>query len=403
MYSRLIGHSNSRRFPTGVDTVRLLLPFKVNGSLPNFRVKQTVQAGNVLYIDSGELIVGRASLWQDGNRNLRVRIARARIVAGPVMCWLEFNPARLLRGSNAQAVDQTELEEALRRAEEELRAQGLLVNFQSSKISRIDITRDIHLPRPVDHYWPLLHRIDTPYNSLGRNWETGMWRGGKGLQLCLYDKNAEMQQRSDGTARYESELPGPNTMRIEWRLRNTHAVRYHLKTNAMSEFMPRFSMLTDKMDTFLSKSLFQERLPTCTHIPAVRTYVGRLNEWTALFESVGADKKHVKQLLAIHAYDHMIDQIGWEAADGLLRTSFAEAASSLTTLRRDLRSWRLLYLRSPHGVPYAQLYIELHRAVFAQWSHDDDFVGAALPFIPLKDMPGPPDQKPPSKRGRRRK
>lgn len=155
----------------------------------------------------------------------------------------------------------------------------------------------------------------------------------------------EMRQRSNGTARYESELPGPNTLRIEWRLRNTHAIKYHLKTNAMSEFIPRFSTLSDKMDQFLGKSLFQERLPDCTHIAEVGAYTARLDEWTALFESVGADKKHVKQLLAIHAYDHMINQIGWEAADGLLRKNFAEAASSLTSLRRDLRRWRLLYLR----------------------------------------------------------
>ena len=99
----------------------------------------------------------------------------------------------------------------------------------------------------------------------------------------------------------------------------------------------------------------------------------------------------------------MIDEIEWPSADGILRRNFASSASALSKLRRDLRLWRLLYLRSPQGIPYAQLYIELHRAVFAQRSHGDDVVGAALPVIPLKNVSPRPAAKPPSKRTRRTK
>lgn len=264
-----------------------------------------------------------------------------------------------------------------------MQAQGLLADFAGGKISHIEIARDIHVPREAERYWPLLHRLDTPYNTLGCNYENGLTRGNKSVQLCLYGKNNQVRQ-AGGSA---SGLPGPNTIRIEWRLRNTHSVSYHLGSHSLSRFIARFSMLSDKMDRFLGKSLFQDPLPLYAHIAELDAPVTPLDEWTALLDSVGADKKHVKQLLAVHAYDRMIDEIGWEIADKLLGTNFAEAASSLSTLRRDLHPWRLLYLRSRHGIPYAQLYVEMHRAAFAQWSHDDDFVRAALPFIPLKDVP----------------
>jgi hypothetical protein len=367
-------------------------------------VRKFVEPISLLYLNNGEPVVGVVSLWQDTDRNLRVRIARAGIIRGPVLCWLEFNPARLLRGSNARVVDDAELQSALSKADQRLRIEGLDADFQNCKISRIDITRDIHLPRDTDYYWPLLHRLDTPYNTLGRNYPNGMWRGGKGLQLCLYGKNKEMRQASGGAAD-ESQLPGPNTMRIEWRLRNTQSIRYHLGSNTLSHFMSRFSTpwVSDKMDKFLDASLFQEPLPTCTHIAGVRPPTSPLEEWMALFAFVGANKKHVKQLFTIHAYDQMIDEIDWPCADAILRDNFASAPSSLTGLRRDLRLWRLLYLRSPHGIPYAQLYIELHRAVFAQRSHDDDVVGAVLPLISLKDASRRPATKPPSKRPRRKK
>ena len=404
MRSRRTDRKQSYRFPTGVDTIRLLLPFKVIGSLPNFRVRQSIQAGSLLYLNNGWPVMGVFSLWHDQDRNLRVRIARGGLTRGRVMCWLEFNPARLLRGSNARPVNDAELQIALNQAEQRLRAEGLEADFENCKISRIDITRDIHLPRAPDFYWPLLHRLDTPYNNLGQNYPNGMFRGGKSLLLCLYGKNKQMQEASGGTAD-ESQLPGPNTMRIEWRLRNTQSVRYHLGSNALSLFRSRFTThwVSEKMDKFLQGSLFQEPLPTCTHIAEVSAPTTPLEEWKALFESLGADRKHVKQLLTVHAYDHMVDDIEWHIADRILRHNFASAPSALTSLRHELRLWRLLYLRSPHGIPYAQLYIEFHRAVFAHPSHGDDVVGSALPLIPLKDTARRSATKPPSKRPRRKK
>lgn len=81
----------------------------------------------------------------------------------------------------------------------------------------------------------------------------------------------------------------------------------------------------------------------------------------------------------------MIDEIGWEPADAFLWASFNAHgdASALGRLRDDLRRWRLLYRRSLHGIPYAQLYIELHRATMAQFGEGDDVVGAPLPLCPL--------------------
>lgn len=393
--------STPHRFPTGVDAIRLVVHFQVRGRLTGFRVIEDRQFINGLdintwlYFNEGQPVRGVASLWRD--EFLQVRIARGGSEKGQgrVLCWLSFNPARLLHGTNARPVNAQELQRALQEAERRLLKQGLIVDLRFARLSRIEIARDIAVPRPIQRYLTLLHRLDTSHNTRGRNFKDGLWRGNKSVTLALYDKQREMMvafQKAHRRRRAPSasEVPGldwlsgPQTMRLEWRLRNTEAVRRHLKMRSVQELLARFAELSGLLDHYLTTALFADPLPAHTRVPELSAPATPRQDSTDLLYGVQGEEGRLKELLAIVGYDHMIDQLGWRGAHKLAKEAFTAHAkpSALTRSRQKLRSWRLTYLRSHRGVPYAQLYVELHRATFARQVDDDDAIGAPLPLLP---------------------
>lgn len=372
------------RFPTSLDRLRLFMPFEVAPHLPNFHVftaadfpflSAALRRRDVrLYQEYGQNVYGIFSHWRDNY--LRVRIALPFSRSGKVLCWLTFNPSRLLYGTNTHPLSALDLERALEEARVRLKQQGLHVDIKAAGLSQVDVCRDVALPRSTEHYWSLLHHMDTAYNSRSRNFESGMWRGSKSVKLCLYDKQKEVTFRAAlfGDAQKSRQfLPGIHTLRLEWRLLDAQAVKRHLAMGTAQELLENYETLPDHLSRYLKKTLMREPPPATMALPVRSSRLLLREEWKELLQVLGGQESHVKNLLAIYGYERLAREVGWEAADRLLwgAAVTSQAKPSLTKMRRHLRQWRLLYLRSPQGIPYAQLYVELYRATFALKTDDD--------------------------------
>lgn len=58
-----------------------------------------------------------------------------------------------------------------------LRDLGLDVDWREGQVSRVDVHRDVALPRPFHFYLPTLHLVEPRYGKLWQNYPTGVLRG----------------------------------------------------------------------------------------------------------------------------------------------------------------------------------------------------------------------------------
>jgi len=398
--------SPERRFPTSIDKIRLFCPFKVADRFDDFMLytefeiyPRNNQGDIVLFQHRGEDIRGVFALWRDGH--LRVRIGTPFPRGKDVFCWLTFNPSQVLHGVNTRPVTKREFRDVLHQVQQRLKARGLLLDLYKARLSQLDLCRDISLPRPVSSYWPLLHRTDTANNARPRNFRTGLWRGNKSTRWCFYDKEQEVRAKSrrrgvNPEVALEF-LPGSHTMRLERRLRDAATVKREAKTETIQQLLHSYNSLSGLLDQRLLRGVFREPEPTSSALDTTwlsSSEPGEAERWEVMLRSAAVQEAHLKNLLAIQGYEHLIKTMDWLGADALLWAEFTskDQAPMLSKMRKKFRQWRLTYGISRQGVPYAQFYAELYRATFAPQTDDveeqDRLIAALLPFKPLPIIRG---------------
>lgn len=397
-------------FPTSIDKLRIFCSYEVKNELPNFRIltqrdllrppftriRRYNRYDTTLFsfdklvriTDYGPIYKTYAcravlAYWHD--QDLRVRISQAYKGRGPVRCWITFNPAKMIHGHNTVPLTVEELSRALAIAERRLREQGLVVSLLEAKISQIDLYRDVNLPRSVQSYWPLLHRLDTSHSKpkrskvkvvRNRNFETGLWRGNESDVFCLYDKNQERQSKihsveNDEVIQREIALH-PNRLRLEWRLLDSQAVDYHFGFKTLEALIADYSTLPQRLDYALKKNLLREPVPVVEvgdDKSNFETTENRAQMLKQLLERTPTDESSYKKMLTVYGYDHLLDELGFEAVTSIIAKRFSEdkKAAARSKLNKSLREGRLKYLLSSEGIPYSQLYAEIHGAVFGDF------------------------------------
>lgn len=364
---------------TGIDRITLMSSFKIVGRLLDFKVHRADKTtadrprqDRFLYTDDSGVVRGVSCTWNDGE--VGARICAPSAGAPGVDCFVWFTPNRLLRGSNAHPANRMELDLAFAEVERRLREQNLIVDIRSAKVTRVEITRNIHLPRSVDRYWPLLHRLIMPYDKRGRNFKNGLWRGSSEVRLCIYGKRTQMEatmgrQAVEAMERRWRYLPGPplpdeRTIRLEWRLLRAKKIRDDLDVHQASDLITKFETFPDRFDKYMAGQIFRQPRPRSTLLRETTGTNSLAAEW---YEVMGATRGQVgpmKEAVAIYGYDQLMDTLGWDWMNFIYRSTFTNfgVESNLWPHEDKMRQLRLKYLRSIHGIPYAQLYVELHRA-----------------------------------------
>lgn len=391
----------NHRFPTSIDKIRLFCPFKVTNEfddymiykagelpLPNSNQRQRQQQDVFLFQHRGEERIGVSATWR--NRYLRVRISTTYAGGRDVFCWSTFNPARLLYGVNTRPITMPELAESLHLAQSQLEQGGLLIDIWNAKLSLIEYYRDVALPRPVSVYWHLFHRMDAANNTYkcARNYPTGMRRGNDSAVWCLYDKKVEVHfsTRLMDVAHALQFLSGPNVIRIERRLRNAAVVKRLAHVETVGQLLHSYHTLPGLLDVQLLKGIFREPEPTSSalHKNLSSVPTSPHERWEVMLLASGVKSLHLKNLLVIQGYDHMIEQLSWRVADKELAHSIKQdPGTTASKVRKELRRHRLMYALSEVDISYAQLYAEVYRATFALEGEKDGAIAALLPFEPL--------------------
>lgn len=251
---------------TGIDTLKLFFPVRPLRR-PDFHVLQRQQ----MRADMGEGV-----LWRDPEEGFafgamavcRAGAMRFRIapVGGDIKLRAFFSAPAVAYGHNSRTITRDDLRAVLEEMQETLRERGMDVNWREGQVSRMDIHRDVALPRPFHYYLPALQLIEPRYGRLWQNYPTGVLRGASTrLVYSLYDKRAQCHAKKTPLPPNTDGFPG--WLRCEARLQTAAAVREGLGISSAGELLERFEELPAWLDERIKGELLGEEVPDYTGYP----------------------------------------------------------------------------------------------------------------------------------------
>lgn len=354
--------SNALNGATGIDTLKLFYPLRLRRR-PSFTILQRSQV-------SGP-DVGEGYLWRDPQGQLAygaLAVRRAgpfRFRIGPVGTEIKlrafFSAPAVAYGTNARAITQSDLQGVLEYMQAVLCELGLDIDWEEGQVSRVDIHRDVALPRPFHFYLAALQLIEPRYGRIYQNYPTGMLRGAATrLVYNLYDKRVQCQKR--GIALPAETYRYPAWMRCEARLPTAAATRDSLGVSTAAELVQRFEELSPWLDERVRKDLLSEEVPDYIGCPLDPTPTFTPDNeiwWRAQLSGPSEDFKDRMAFLALRlAYTTVGPQRFWELA----RQECYGDNLPVSKLRSQSRQTALGSL-SDEMVPLAQLYEELRTAL----------------------------------------
>jgi hypothetical protein len=351
---------------TGVDTVRLFYPFQLLGA-PDFWVLNSHSSSRRNW--------GSAALWQNADgvwtrgvmavrqaNGFRFRIAPTR-PGGEARLRVFFSAPRVYYGDNSHAIKEESLRVVFELMEETLRSLNVAINWREGQISRLDICRDVLLPRPFHYYLPALYLIEPRYGRLWQNYPTGVVRGtATKTTYSLYDKQAERHVKQITV----HPIPVANAwLRCECRLPTAAAVRDHLHMGTVAELVEEFDTLSSWFDDRVTEDLFPSALPDYVAFPPweMPTYSHEDEVWwrTQLM-SDGHELRDKLAYLGLRlAFESLGPQRFWELA----KQECSHDHSHFSKFRRLCRDVAL-HSFSDQLLPVAQLYDELRSALLTK-------------------------------------
>jgi len=251
---------------TGIDTLKLFFPMRLLRR-PDFHVLQRQQVRQ----DMGEGV-----LWRDPEEGFAfgsMAVCRAgamRFRIAPVGCDIKlrafFSAPAVAYGHNSRTITCDDLRAVLEKMQETLRERGVEVDWREGQVSRVDVHRDVPLPRPFGYYLPALHLIEPRYGRIWQNYSTGVLRGANtSLVYSLYDKRAQCRQKQTAPPPDTDGFPG--WLRCEARLQTAAAVRASLGIGNAEELLERFEELPAWLDERIERDLLGEEVPDYTGYP----------------------------------------------------------------------------------------------------------------------------------------
>ena len=355
-------HSKVRLGATGVDTLKLFFPLRLNRR-PDFHILQRNQTRG--------RDVGEGYLWRDPKGKLAYgsiavrRSGEFRFRIGPVGTEIKlrafFSASTSTFGDNTCAVTQAELQSALERMESTLYDLGLDVDWREGQVSRVDVHRDVSLPRPFHYYLAALQIIEPRYGRIFQNFPTGVLRGAATrLVYNLYDKRAQCRHRAISPPPETSSYPA--WLRCEARLPTASAVRSALSIGTAGELVETFDQLPNWLSERINQDLLNEEVPDYTGMPNWTTPTFTPDDetwWQAQIMGEGEEFQDRLALLGLRlAYATIGPERFWEMAK---QEDWSQSLQP-TKHRKHLRQIAMKSF-SDEMIPVAQLYRELRTAL----------------------------------------
>lgn len=354
--------SEVRLGATGIDTLKLFFPLRLNRR-PDFHILQRNQTRG--------RDVGEGYLWRDPTGKLaygsiavrRSREFRFRI--GPVGTEIKlrafFSASTATFGDNTCAITKEELQSVLERMESTLYDLGLDVDWREGQVSRVDVHRDVSLPRPFHYYLTALQIIEPRYGRIFQNFPTGVLRGAATrLVFNLYDKRAQCRHRAISPPPETSSYPA--WLRCEARLPTASAVRSALSIGTAGELVKAFDQLPNWLSDRIDQDLLNEEVPDYIGMPnmAIPTFTPEDEMWWQA-QLIG-EAEDLRDRLALIALRLASSTIGPQRFWELAKQEDISQSLQTTKHRKHLRQVAMKSL-SDEMIPVAQLYRELRRAL----------------------------------------
>lgn len=378
-------HDAPERRPvlTGVDTVRLYMPFSIIGGTelrfrrpPAHKTQKAKYYNRVLWKqDDGKPIRGLMATWRDDD--IKVRIAGYN--SQPVYCWVTASLPKVIYGHNARVLNKREYQNALAAVEERLYEIGVQVDIESAKLSRLDICRDSELARPSSVYMALLEIGHFNYQRRRLNYASGIVRGNNSTQLGIYDKEIELRNQSKRRA---CEI-APHTVRIEMRLMNSRAVKRSFDLERAVDLYHLYDELADWLDQRIEREFFgnyQKVLDKTKNIGTKATAMETMHQSAKIKASASAlllsDLCNAKA--AARDCERVVAQFGIrslsasperEALYEELKLHLpAKKYSAIVRRLDEQRLYALLQENHEEGVPFQTLYQEIRECCLARFT-----------------------------------
>ena len=166
--------------------------------------------------------------------------------------WVQFSVPKFYSGNNFYPLDSSENTQVLPALEKSLRSQGIGVNVNALRVSRVDSFRNVFSNEDFHAYAPIFKFLRAKRQQQRDYGTTFLWHNTQ-REICAYDKLRELEARGV-TANY------PKTIRFEARLKNAKSVTRALKIKTAGALFNNLNVVSEHYTKVL-EGLFNYQVP----------------------------------------------------------------------------------------------------------------------------------------------
>lgn len=236
----------------GIDKIRLTTrEFRVNDARGlNLKGSQTVigqeSEPRLLFVDgTGRKVHGAGVFCNNDLYNLDISEKGLKI---------EFNPSKPYH-PYILCADTDTLYSRLKTVTEDIKDRhGIIADWEGSKVSRLDVSRNVETKDPIGYYGDVFGMVGMPRTKRQATYPDGHSVGNNSTGLIMYNKLQEI--RDSGT-----DLKGDNLLRAELQFKKTQAVRSHLKLVTVNDLVTcGVEHCQDVFREYMKKHVFREKV-----------------------------------------------------------------------------------------------------------------------------------------------
>ena len=272
---------------------------------------------------------------------------------GGVCLFLQMSMPKAYKGENYYPLSDGETQDTLIKVQDDLQDKGIGINLGKSKVSRLDVFKNISASELFSSYVPVFQLLKAK-RQLRRDYGTTfLWENTR-REICVYDKLIEMENRGIETHRYPA-----NSIRFEYRLKNSGVCAQELKMETFSEVVNNLQDVRGIYQGAMEKHLFG------FDAEGINILTGSEFEKTLIqYEAKGGHSMQM-YLRDFGAY-HLYKLVGEDTAKAVISRVYGsnrmKAWRLVKLMDESKRNYELLTETAEHKT-LADLYMELKGAV----------------------------------------
>jgi len=274
-------------------------------------------------------------LWNSGNGEIRGEKAYlnterfqvdVKSKGGETLLFVKLSVPKYLNGSNFYSLDRDGLNQVLSKLERELAEFGVRFNVQDSKLSRLDVFKNVQASQPFFSYSPLFQQMKATRQNKRDYGTSFLWYNGQ-QEFMVYDKIEEMRARHIDVSQYP-----PNIVRFEHRLLNARKIKNVLQLERVRELAPFYDGLREYFVKALRDNLFRYDVGEIQ----VTTKDKIMSELTYFVDSYGSNKGLSKYLMA-KGVESLFRTVEPEVFRKAMRDVLSQRMDNEESIQRKLR------------------------------------------------------------------